>query len=114
MAALAASSWTVTVITDRITAKERRIHASMILPTTGTYTTNGVPMPLFSTFGFKRSIEHAIISTEGANTGLEYKYDETNNSIRIYTTSNGNELATTANGDGSSSATTLFVTAIGW
>lgn len=114
MAALGASDWTVTVLQDTIHQKVRRIRATMSLPTTGTYTSNGVPLPLFSTFGFKRGITNLRVESEGANFGNKFKWDPVNGSIRIYVATTGNELATTANGGGNGTAEVLYVVAEGW
>lgn len=114
MAALGASDWTVSVLSDRIHQKARHIRASLSLPTTGTYPSNGVPIPAYTAFGFKRNLESIQIYSEGANFGNKFKYDPVNGSIRIYVATTGNELATTANGAGNGSAEVLYVTAIGW
>jgi len=111
MAALGAGDWSVTVLTDRIHQKIRHVRATITLPTTGTYTTNGVPIPLFSKFGFKRNVEDIQIDGMDAGSGLLYKYDGVNGTIRVYTTSNGTELATTVS---TGSPAVLYITARGW
>ena len=114
MAALTATDWTVTILTDRIHQKSRHITATLSLPTTGTYPSNGVPIPLYSTFGFKRNLERLQIDTRDANFGTDYKWDPVNGSVRIYVATTGNELATTVSGAGVGAPAVLYVTAIGW
>lgn len=114
MAALAASDWTVTVLSDTIHQKVRRIRASMSLPTTGQYTSNGVPLPLFSTLGFKRGFTNVRLESDGANFGSRFKWDPINGTVRIYVATTGNELATTANGAGNGAAEVLYAVFEGW
>lgn len=117
MAALGASDWTVTVLSDRIHQKVRHVRATISLPTSGTYPSNGVPIPLYSKFGFKRNIEDMQIDTDNTGAtllGTRFKYDFTLQTIRVFVATTGNELATTANGDGSGAASVIYVTARGW
>ena len=116
MAALTATDWTVTVLSDRIHAKTRHIYATIALPTTGTYPSAGVPVPAYSSFGFKRNLESLDIHGGGvtANTGQRFVYDGANGTIRIFVATTGNELATTVSGAGTSAAEVLYVMARGW
>ena len=114
MAALGASDWTVTVLSDRIHQKSRRIRATISLPTTGTYPSNGVPVPAYTAFGFRRNLEALQIESDKAGDGTRYKWDPVNGTIRIFVATTGNELATTAAGDGTGAAAVLYVAATGW
>jgi len=114
--ALSSGSWTVTLLSDRIIGKVREVRATLALPTTDTYPNNGVGVPTLK-FGFKRGLETLIIendNTGAAVLGTRYKYDNTLQTIRAFVATTGIEVATTANGDGSGAATTIFVTARGW
>ena len=116
MAALASGDWTVTILSDRIHQKIRHVRATLSLPTTGTYPSNGVPVPT-SKFGFRRGIEDMQIDSDNTGAtvlGTRFKYDFTLQTIRIFVATTGNELATTANGDGSGGASVIYVTARGW
>lgn len=116
MAALGASNWTVTVLSDRIHQNSRHVHATLTLPTTGTYPSNGIPIPAYTAFGLKRNIETLTIHGGGVtgNTGQRFVYDAHNGTIRIFVATTGNELATTVSGAGTTAAEVLYVTAIGW
>jgi len=49
-----------------------------------TYPSGGVPMPAIGNFGFSRQVDFCAIQEPSGN-GYTYKYDATNNKIRIYT-----------------------------
>lgn len=114
MAALGAADWTVTVLSDFIHQKERTIRATLSLPTTGTYPSAGVPLPLYTAYGFKRNIASLMIESADPSFGQQFKLDAANNTVRIYVATTGNELATTVAGSGAGAASVLYVTAKGW
>jgi len=49
-----------------------------------TYPSGGVPMPAIGNFGFQRQVDFTAIQQPSAN-GFVYKYDATNNKMKIYT-----------------------------
>ena len=116
MAAMTATDWTVTVLSDRIFGKTRHVYATVALPTTGTYPSSGVPVPTYDKFGFKRNTESLSIHGGGVtgNTGQRFVYDQANGTIRIFVATTGNELATTVSGAGTTAAEVLYVMARGW
>lgn len=114
MAAMTATDWTVAVLSDHIHNKERFIRASLSLPTTGSYPSNGIPVPAYSSFGFRRNLESLNIETGDADFGTQYKWDPVNGSIRIFVATTGVELATTVSGAGVGEVAVLYVTARGW
>lgn len=115
MAALTATDWTVSVQQDRIHQKSRHIAATIQLPSAGTYPSNGIPMPAYTSFGFKRSVDRFIINGQTASDSKLWKWDPTNNTLRAFGTASGTgqgvEVATTVC---FSDTPTFYVTAIGW
>lgn len=111
---LTATDWTVAVLSDRIHQKVREVRATMQLPTTGTYPSNGVPVPAYTAFGFKRNLESLTIQGDAGSTGQRFRWDPVNGTIRIFVATTGNELATTVSGAGTTAAEVLYVTARGW
>lgn len=93
MPAIAASDVTVTVsVRDRLPFnKKRRVQLSVAFGNGAlTYPTGGVPMPAFGIFGMKRNLDYINI-IDATGSGFEYRYDKTNNKIKMY---NENENAT--------------------
>jgi len=110
--ALTATDWTVTNNTNIIGNKERRVFSTLALAS-GTYPSNGVPIPSNAALGMGRNLSHIIIS-DADSFGNQIKYDKDNGSFRIFLASTpGTELATTAT-VGSTILATIYVEAIGW
>jgi len=61
-----------------------------------TYPSGGVPMPTYPSFGMKRNLEHLVLTDPGSASGLDYKWDKTNNKIRMYETVAGGTLGAEA------------------
>ena len=93
----AASDITVTLNETLIKGKQREVRCTVLLGTGGnTYPAEGIPMPTGSSFGMVRSMDYLNIY-DSAATGpihLMWKYDQTNNSIRGYTTTEHTSTAT--------------------
>ena len=112
MAALTATSWTCSVLNERIENKERITRVTMQLPTTGEYTTNGIPVPRREALGMRRNLAYIGPYAEEPGAARIWKYDPVNGSFRVYTASDGAELATTATvGAGS---VIIYAEAHGW
>ena len=112
MAALTATSWTCSVLGERIENKERITRVSLTLPTTGEYTTNGIPVPGREALGMRRNLAYIAPYAQEPGAARIWKYDPVNGTFRVYTASDGAELATTATvGAGS---VIQYVEAHGW
>lgn len=110
--ALTATDWTVTVQSNLIQNGERRTFCKLELAS-GTYPSNGVPVPANGKLGMGRNLSHIIIS-DADSFGNAIKYDKDNGSFRIFLASTpGTELATTAT-VGSAVLATIYVEAVGW
>lgn len=116
MAALTATDWTVTVLSDRIHQKSRHIRARIQLPSAGTYPSDGIPIPAYTSFGFKRNLE--VIHVDGIASGQaarQWNYDPVNGTLRAYSTTSGAgsgaEIATTVC---FGEKPTFYITARGW
>lgn len=109
--ALTATDWTVTVQHNRIQKNERRVLAKCVLAS-GTYPSDGVPIPSNGKLGMGRNLDHIILVDQDSFSNI-MKYDKDNGTIRIFTASTGAELATTAT-VGSSILDTIYIEAVGW
>jgi hypothetical protein len=133
MAALTATDWVVSLATGRYrnpvigSSGEKTVKASMTLATTGTYPSNGVPLPAASNFGLARYIDNIVIYSDAPAAPIIPKYDPDNNSIRYYRQqglSSGTagtliEVATTVTigstaTTGAGGSNVLYVEAKGW
>lgn len=112
MAALTATSWTCAVQTTRIENKQRITRVHCTLPTTGEYTTGGIPIPGREALGMVRNLEYIVPFAAEPGAARIWKYDPVNGSIRMYTASDGAELATTATAGAGS--VIMYVEAVGW
>lgn len=74
-----------------------------------TYPAGGVPMPTLGRLGFVRFLDGILGIQIPPDDSLIYKYDQVNNTIRIYTSSTGAELAAPP-----AANRTLVATVIGW
>src|SRR5689334_1661486 len=120
MVALVAADVTVTVRERRIIpgAKKKRLALTLAYGDGAkTYPAGGIPLPAFGGLGFVRFLD-TVEFTDAANAnGYLYKYDETNNKIRIYQGDNTNAAAapnievTTSHAP---AATSLRAIAWGW
>ena len=109
--ALTATDWTVTLSSNIVGNKERRTFGSWALAS-GTYPSNGIPIPANGKLGMGRNLSHIIISDADSYSHI-MKYDKTNGTIRVFLASTGAELATTAT-VGSTVLSTIYVEAVGW
>lgn len=110
--ALTATDWTVTVQSNHIGNKERRTLCKCELAS-GTYPSNGIPIPANGKLGMGRNVSHIIIS-DADSFGNQLKYDKDNGTIRVFLASTpGTELATTAT-VGSAVLATIYIEAVGW
>lgn len=112
MAALTATGWTISITDENIQSGERRVHASLTLPTAGEYPSNGIPLPTGS-LGMHRNL--AFVSVMGADVGNStiVKFDEANKTLRAFVASTGAEVATTAT-VGAGGTWVAYVEAVGW
>jgi hypothetical protein len=77
-----------------VTVNERRIYGSgkkrrnRITITFGdgvnTYPAGGVVLPTFGSFGMTRQLDYVLLVDASNPDGFVYKYDQTNNKLRIY------------------------------
>lgn len=113
MPALTAANVAVTKLdTARgcITSKRKRNRVKLVFGDGAlTYPAGGVPMPSAGAFGFVRLLDGIVQIQSAPDDTLSYKYDAVNNTIRIWVTNTGAELAAPP-----ASNRTLFVEAIGW
>lgn len=118
MTALASTNVAVT-ITSRKSLPKRRSHIFSLTFGDGalTYPSGGVPLPDFHGFGFARFMEAIDLIDQASANGFTYKWDQTNNKLRIYQGDNTNaaaapavELTTAA----TPAAATLKGEALGW
>lgn len=110
--ALTATDWTVTTESNRIQNKERRVLSKLVLAS-GTYPSNGIPLPADGKMGMGRNLDHIVI-VDADSFGNQLKYDKDNGTIRVFLASTpGTELATTAT-VGSAILATIYVEAVGW
>jgi hypothetical protein len=88
MARLAETDVTVTVLSKGVVGKKRRMYGTLTFDsTTLTYTiATGIPLPAYQYFGFMKQMDIMFFTQDvGAGaTELVYKYDPTNQSIRVY------------------------------
>lgn len=85
MVALASTDVTVTVERRAIEGKTMRNRVSVAFGNgTLTYPSGGVPMPAFDKFGLRRNLDFLTIFEDASGNGYVYKYDKTNNKLRIY------------------------------
>lgn len=85
MTAIAASDVTITVNARRIEGKKRKSDVTIAFGNgTLTYPSGGVPMPTYPSFGLVRNLDFLALHDPGNANGLVYKYDRTNNKLRIY------------------------------
>lgn len=85
MANITAANVTVTASKAMIVETQKQVPVSIAFGNdTLTYPTGGVPMPTYASFGLKRSLDFLLLYDEANANGLVYKYDKTNNKIRIY------------------------------
>lgn len=94
MTALTAAN--VTVVVNERRRVFKRMTSSVTL-TFGdgslTYPAGGVPMPDFHSFGYSRFMSGMSLTDPGSANGFLYKYDKTNNKLRIYQGDNTNAAA---------------------
>lgn len=103
MVALAASDVTVTVNERRIVGKKRRNRVSIAFGDGAkTYPAAGVPMPGAGSFGMIRQLDYVLLYDPSNPDGFIYKYDATNNKMRIW--SQGLNTGATAAADSTSGA----------
>lgn len=96
MTALASTDITVTVsIRDRrIYGNKHKVPVTIAFGNGAlTYPAGGVPMPAFGSFGMKRNLDFMEFTDPANANGFLYKYDQTNNKIRIYQGDNANAAA---------------------
>lgn len=121
MPAIAAANVTVTVnARDRLLFnKKRRVQLSVAFGDGAlTYPAGGIPMPAFGLFGMKRNLDYLNI-IDATGSGFEYRYDKTNNKIKMY---NENDAAAYAQRvqlaeiqtSTTPAAVTLQCEAVGW
>ena len=85
MADLVAADVTITIDERWIHNKKRYSEIQIAFgDASDTYPAGGVPMPAYSSFGMIRNLEDILLSDAASGDGLVYKYDKTNNKIRIY------------------------------
>jgi hypothetical protein len=83
-----------TVATAAVTVNERRIYAAgkkkrnRVTVTFGngvdTYPAGGIVMPAAGSFGMIRQLDYLLLVDPSSSDGFLYKYDQTNNKVRIY------------------------------
>ena len=118
MVALVAGDVTVTVNERRIygTGKKRRNRVTLAYGDGAkTYPAGGIPMPVLGIFGMTRQLDYLAVIDQSGD-GFVYKYDATNNKMKIYAeqavATNAPLLeATTALAP---AATTIVCEAVGW
>lgn len=111
MAAATATSWVVTIQDERIENKARITKCKLALATTDTYTTNGIPVPSAAALGMRRNLSYLTPYSTDPGLARIWKYDVANGSMRVFTASDGAELATTVT---IGTAADLYVEAVGW
>jgi len=86
MAALTAADVTVTQTAKaNIVETQKHIPCSIVFGDgSKTYPAGGVPMPSYASFGLKRSLDYLLLYDAANANGFVYKYDKTNNKLRIY------------------------------
>lgn len=119
MADLTAANVTVTVEEQNIVNGKRRNRVKITFGDGAlTYPAAGVPMPTFDKFGMKRNLDYLTIFDENDAVGQMFKYDMTNNKIRMYEFDYPNAAEGPAleldGGTDAVAAQTLFAEAVGW
>ena len=85
MAALTAASWTVTITSNEIMGRKRRVTGTLLLAGTDTYPTGGVPMPAIGLFGMKRQLDSLTVFGQASSiTQYTPSYDKTNHKMQLY------------------------------
>lgn len=89
MAALTASSWTVTINKTLIKAGQRETHCTLAVGDgSDTYPTAGIPMPSAATLGMQRNIDNVIVVDSALDaattTAYVYGWDKTNAKMKMY------------------------------
>ena len=118
MVAMASTDLTITVGVRRQNSTKRRSHYVTIAFGNGalTYPAGGVPFPSYKSFGFARFMDTINLQDPSNADGFIYKYDQTNQKLRIYQGDNTNAAAAPAVELGvvAIAATTVKGEAIGW
>jgi hypothetical protein len=118
MVALASTDVTLTVNEQTRQTNQKRNRVTVAFGNgTLTYPSGGVPMPAIGNFGMTEAINGMLFLEPNAANGFVYKYDISENKIRIYQGDNNNvadapliELTTAA----TPAATTLVTEVVGW
>ena len=91
MAALTASSWVVTIISNSLdggTPPRRKVVADLALAGVDTYPDGGIPLPSIGLLGFKRNIDSLSVTgvNAAAGTVADYmaRYDPVNHKLFLY------------------------------
>ena len=85
MADITANDVTVTIVSEDITGKRRQNEITLAFGDGAlTYPVGGVPMPTASKLGMRRNLNDLILTDAASTNGLIYKYDKTNNKIKIF------------------------------
>lgn len=85
MAALTAASWTVTISTNEIHGRKRRITGTLALAGTDTYPTGGVPLPAIDKLGMKRQLDaFDITGNNDRTTEYLYRWAKTAHKLLMY------------------------------
>lgn len=98
MAAITATDWTVSFTKQTIQNNIRMNLITLAMgATTGTYPTNGLPLPAGGALGLPRAQVQSLLIREftATNAGRIHQYDSTNHTIRAFVASTGAEVATT-------------------
>lgn len=85
MADLASSDVTITVEERRILGNQKRNRVKIVFGNgTLTYPSGGVPMPAKEKFGLPFKLDYLNLLDSDSPSGLQWKYDKTNNKLRGY------------------------------
>lgn len=85
MTALASTDVTLTVERQTIAGSTRRNRTKIVFGDGAlTYPASGVPMPAFGSFGMRRNLDYLTVFDENASSGIVWKYDRDNNTMRGY------------------------------
>jgi hypothetical protein len=88
MAALTASSWTLTIDKQWIAGGRKHVTGTLQLPGTDTYPDNGIPLPSIDKFGFRSEMYSLNIVgvNQAAGTVADYvtRWDKANHKLFLY------------------------------